>query len=203
MAGPLPPPPRRAVYSRLARILGPAPLGTPYMLVEGLKERLPGLRTVAAPRYPSLGLALECQALELPGPPPGPAGLPGAPTGGKVLSPSDPAQPVAPPHAGAESEPPTKSERNYGDLGDSARSPERAEVNLAAWSPGWAPPGLAACTTRVPICSGEGVGSTVSIPPSERGQMLLPLQRLAALNHGALRAVSSAQQASPGWGVTP
>lgn len=44
------------------------------------------------------------------------------------------------------------------------------------------------------------LGALFAFPHPERGQMLLPLQRLAALNHGALRAVSSAQQASPRLG---
>lgn len=44
---------------------------------------------------------------------------------------------------------------------------------------------------RVPICAGEGVRSADRFhsPLPEPGQMLLPLQRLAALNHSAVRAV--------------
>lgn len=207
MAGSLPPPPRRAVSSRLAGIWGSAPLGTPYTLVEGLKERPLGLRTVAAPGYASLGLALECQALELPWAPSWTCWAARSPYRGiaQCFPPRDPAQPVAPPHSGTESEPPTKSERNCRDLGDSARSPERAEVNLAAWSPGWAPLGLAACTARVQICAGEGAGSAVCIPPSRTWADAPPAAEISRLEPRALRAVSSAQQASPRLGgvVTP
>lgn len=130
--------------SRPAGILGPGPLSTPYMFVEGVKERLPGLRTVVAPGYPSLGLALKCQALELPWAPSWTCWAARSPQRGidwKFFPPCDPTQPGAPPHEGVESEPLTKSERNYRDLGDSARSPEGAEVNLVAWSRGWAPGG--------------------------------------------------------------
>ena len=91
-----------------------------------------------------MGLPSSVRPWSSPGPPPGPAGRPGAPIGGltgKFFPRCDPTQPGAPPHEGVESEPLTKSERNCRDLGDSARSPEGAEVNLAAWSPGWAPGG--------------------------------------------------------------